>query len=113
MRSYEMFWAILFVIVIVFLILSFSIDANAESAIIPFTSAEDLIARTDSVIAVCDTVWREVSRWADGSIAHGIFVHHRTLVGVMKYSDPKWSKRFPTKMFRPGEAIVWWEWEVE
>ncbi len=103
------FFIVVIAVVITMLVMAFGflllntcfaiVAHSAEHVIIEFTSAEDLIARKDSVIAVCDTVggyWEKVSgeefrktkpHWyVAPKDSHNVYVpekiYHRTLVGV-------------------------------
>lgn len=119
---------ILWLVIIILIYLLFPCTAHSaepQSAVIEFTSAEDLIARTDSVIAVRDMAWETVYTGYPKKIGANVLVEirHRTLVGVTVTGEPDtlltpnpWSiPAYPlySKKFIPGTAIVWFGWEVE
>lgn len=109
MKWYKWWPSVVIVIAWTIAIIGIARSAEPQSAIIEFTSAEDLTARVDSVCAVRDTMWKETNldvppgcrvdsviwEWGDPmDTSSGHFtvyyftVYSRTLAGVTVVKEP-------------------------
>lgn len=108
----------------VFVVLDYASAANPHADSVYFNSATDLIAKTDSVIGICDTVmsddlkcfislyyqihdyygWEPYnsSLWVSDSNEFIITCRELITITVVEHEEDVWP------LAKPGQAVIWW-----